>query len=244
MLGRLHSSCLPSSHPLSSSLDPGRRVPGREARGPGKVSHAPSARLGVLRAFRAAVYRCFSQRQDALFKVVDAAACGGAAGSLPHRSLLAVHRRGHGSVYAALRHGVVNAPQLRLALVRHPLSGGLPAYAVDVSVVACCDAETSPGRAYYHPSRHSAGQPIVAGWAYSWVAQLGTERSSWTAPVDAPRLAPAEQPEAVAIRQVRALAHHLADGPIPLFVFDGLQPGSQSGGCSCRLTTSQGQRRA
>jgi hypothetical protein len=179
------------------------------------------ARLGRLRAFRAAVYRCFSHRRDALFDLVDAAACGGAAGSLPHLSLLSVHRRGHGSVYAALRYGEINAPKLQSALVRRSLAGGLPAYAVDVSVVARCDAETSPGRAYYHhPSRHSAGQPIVAGWAYSWVAQLGTERSSWTAPVDAVRLAPGERPEAVAIRQVRAVAQQLADGPIPLFVFD------------------------
>jgi len=39
-----------------------------------------------------------------------------------------------------------------------------------------CDAETSPGRAiYYHPSRHCAGQPIVAGWAYHWIAQLRRE---------------------------------------------------------------------
>ena len=68
-------------------------------------------------------------------------------------------------------------------------------------MVARCDAETSPGRAYYHhASRHSAGQPIVAGWAYSWVAQLGAERSSWTAPLDAVRLAPGERPEAVAVR--------------------------------------------
>jgi hypothetical protein len=44
---------------------------------------------------------------------------------------------------------------------------------VDVSVWDRCDAETSPERGYYyHPSKHSAGQPIVAGWAYQFVAQL------------------------------------------------------------------------
>jgi hypothetical protein len=57
---------------------------------------------------------------------------------------------------------------LRAALVRRRLAAGLPAYAVDVSVVARCDAETSPGRAYYHHSSwHSAGQPAAIGWAYS-----------------------------------------------------------------------------
>jgi hypothetical protein len=30
----------------------------------------------------------------------------------------------------------------------------------------------------YHASRHSAGQPIVAGWAYSWIAQVGFARAA------------------------------------------------------------------
>src|SRR5215213_967287 len=47
-----------------------------------------------------------------------------------------------------------------------------------------CDAECSPERGYYyHPSRHSAGQPIVAGWAYQFIARLNLVRESWTAPV-------------------------------------------------------------
>lgn len=105
-------------------------------------------RLNVLRAFRAAVYGCLGQRRDALFEVVDAASCGGAADSLPHRSLVPAHRRGHGSVSAALRKGAVDARGLCAALVRRRLDGGLLAYAVDVSVIARCDAEDSPGRAY------------------------------------------------------------------------------------------------
>lgn len=181
-----------------------------------------SVKVGQLQKFRRGIYRSLGHRRDALFEMIDATSCGGAADSLPHLSLLSIHQRRHGSVYAALREGTLNAPQFRGALVRQPLAGGLPAYAVDVSVVARCDAEASPGRAYYHhPSRHSAGQPIVAGWAYSWVAQLGSERSSWTAPVDAVRLAPGERPEAVAIRQVQALAPLMTSGPVPLFVFDG-----------------------
>jgi hypothetical protein len=62
-------------------------------------------------------------------------------------------------------------------------------FAVDLTTWPRCDAECSPCRGYYyHPSRHSAGQPIIAGWAYQWIAQLGLERDSWTAPVDATRL--------------------------------------------------------
>jgi hypothetical protein len=178
-------------------------------------------RNAELAAFRVAVYRCLGRRRDALFELIDAASCGGAVDSLPHLSLVPLYQRRHGSVYAALRKGTIDAQRLSSVLAGHPLAGGQPAYAVDVSVVARCDAETSPDRAFYHhPSRHSAGQPIVAGWAYSWVTQLGTERSSWTAPVDAVRLAPGERAEAVAIRQVTALAPQLASGPVPLFVFD------------------------
>ena len=74
---------------------------------------------------------------------------------------------------------------MRELLVRHPLagSGTPPVYAVDVSVWPRCDAESSPERGfYYHPSRHSAGQPIVAGWAYQFIAELNFVRESWTAP--------------------------------------------------------------
>jgi DDE family transposase len=178
-------------------------------------------RLSELRTLRTALYGSLGRRRDALFEMIDATSCGGAVDSLPHLSLVPVYQRRHGSVYAALSRGRLNTQELSATFVRHPLAGGQPAFAVDVSVVARCDAETSPGRAYYHhPSRHSAGQPIVAGWAYSWVAQLGTERSSWTAPVDAVRLVPGERPETVAIRQVQALALRLAHGPVPLFVFD------------------------
>jgi hypothetical protein len=42
---------------------------------------------------------------------------------------------------------------------------------------------------YYHPSRHSAGQPIVAALgAYQFIAQLNFIRESWTVPVDALRV--------------------------------------------------------
>src|SRR5829696_5211643 len=85
-----------------------------------------------------------------------------------------------------------------------------------------CDAEASPERGfYYHPSRHSAGQPIVAGWAFQWIAQLGFARDSWTAPVDAARLHPLEDTDQTAAAQVRALLARLpAGGPVPWFVFD------------------------
>ena len=86
-----------------------------------------------------------------------------------------------------------------------------------------CDAECSPERgSYYHPSRHSSGQPIIAGWAYQWITQLSVDRDSWAAPVDASRLHPLDDTDQQAACQVRALLGRLpAGGPVPWFVFDG-----------------------
>jgi hypothetical protein len=75
------------------------------------------------------------------------------------------------------------------------------------------------------PCRHSAGQPIVAGWCYSTLAQLNLATDSWTAPLDVLRLDPHPQtPGAnqVAAGQIRALLARLGDTePVPWFVFDG-----------------------
>jgi uracil-DNA glycosylase family 4 len=72
----------------------------------------------------------------------------------------------------------VDAEALRTLLARHQqLAGGQPIYAVDISTWPRCDAEASPERGfYYHPSRHSAGQPIVAGWAFQWIAPVDARR--------------------------------------------------------------------
>jgi hypothetical protein len=71
------------------------------------------------------------------------------------------------------------------------------------------------------PSRHSAGQPIIAGWAYQWICQLSFERDSWTAPVDARRLHPLEDTDQTAAAQILALLQRLpASQAVPLLVFD------------------------
>ena len=133
----------------------------------------------ALRAFRRSFYECFHRRRDALFELADAIlSADGGVPSPAHLSLQASHRRGWGSLYAALDRGRIDDEALRKLLACHPLAGDdPPVYAVDGSVWDRCDAETSPERGYYyHPSRHSAGQPIVAGWAYQFVAQLGFVR--------------------------------------------------------------------
>src|SRR5829696_6743145 len=182
--------------------------------------------LDSLRAFRDSLYRCLERRADALFELTDALLTAGPVPSPPHLSLAPVFRRGWGSLYAALSSGRIDEASLQELLSRHPLEGGEPGfppiYAVDVSVWPRCDAEASPERGYYyHPSRHSSGQPIVAGWAYQLVAQLGFERDSWVAPVDARRVKPTENTDEAAVEQARALLERLPGPAVaPIFVFD------------------------
>jgi hypothetical protein len=181
---------------------------------------SPLARLG---AFRTELHACYPRRADALFELGDALLCAEAFPSLPHLSLEPAHRRGWGSTYAALAHGRIDAERLRDLLVASLPDSDPLVFAVDVTAWPRCDAECSPQRGfYYHPSRHSAGQPIIAGWAFQWIAQLGFARDSWTAPVDARRLHPLDDTDQTAATQVRALLERLpASGQPPLFVFDG-----------------------
>jgi hypothetical protein len=167
-----------------------------------------------------------------------------------------------GSLYAALDRGRIDAETLRKLLACHPLAGAAvvgepPVYAVDVSVWDRCDAECSPERGYYyHPSRHSAGQPIVAGWAYQFVAQLNFVRESWTAPMDVERLRPGQDANELATRQVRSfLLRRLCrssceegTATTPLVVFDAgydpvkVQQGLEGSPCQILLRLRAGRR--
>ena len=125
-----------------------------------------STAVTPLQTFRDALYGCFERRADALMELTDALLTAGPVLSPAHLSLEAVHRRGWGSLYAALAEGRVNAGALRDLLGQYPLAEGQPIYAVDCSVWARCAAATSPERGYYHhSSRHTGGVPVVAGWS-------------------------------------------------------------------------------
>src|SRR5215216_2212699 len=182
----------------------------------------PTFPLARLDAFRSELHTCLTRRTDALFELGDALLCAQAVPSLPHLSLEPAHRRGWGSAYAALAHGEVDAERLRDLLAGCLPPADPPVFAVDVTTWPRCDAECSPERGYYyHPSRHSAGQPIIAGWAFQWIAQLSFDRDSWTAPVDARRLHPLDDTDQTAAVQIRALLARLPAGrPVPLVVFD------------------------
>jgi hypothetical protein len=180
----------------------------------------PLARLG---AFRTALHACYTRRADALFDLTDALLCAPAVPSVAQLSLEPSHRRGWGSAYDALASGRINVDRLRDLLVATLPDTDPLVFAVDVTTWPRCDAECSPERGYYyHPSRHSAGQPIIAGWAFQWICQLSFARDSWTAPVDAQRLHPLDDTDQTAAGQIRALVGRLDAGArMPLFVFDG-----------------------
>src|SRR5215210_8144040 len=97
--------------------------------------------LDSLGAFRDSLYRCFTRRADALFEVADALLTAGAVPSPVHLSLVPAHRRGWGSLYAALSRGRIEEGPLRELLARHASAGEasrVPVYAVDVSVWSGC----------------------------------------------------------------------------------------------------------
>jgi hypothetical protein len=103
--------------------------------------------LDSLRRFRFSLYGCFDRRTDALFDLTDAILTAGVVPSPVHLSLQGVHRRGWGSLYAALNRGRVDEEALRQLVVRHPLQEDRAAvYGVDMSLWPRCDAEASPQR--------------------------------------------------------------------------------------------------
>src|SRR5215218_7323005 len=160
----------------------------------------------ALQAFRTGVYQRLGARRDALFEALDAATTVGPVPSLPYLSLTALHRRGWGSLYAALAAGRLDIRGLRALVGRYPLDDGPPIYALDTSIWPRNDAETSPQRGYYYSAaRQSAGKPIVAGWSYAWLAQVSFTHDSWTAPLDVSRVSPHANAHTVAAAQIRRL---------------------------------------
>ena len=179
----------------------------------------------ALRAFRQQVYTLFGCRRDALFELLDALLTASSIETPAHLSLAPSCQRGWGSLYDALNAGTMDLSQLERLIASYPLSSESTWYALDASVWPRCDAETSPARGYYaHPYRHSHGQPIVAGWNYSWLVQLPTRCSSWTAPLRVRRLIPGENINTVAAEQIRSwlrqAPHTAPETVVPIFSFD------------------------
>src|ERR1035437_10091988 len=176
-----------------------------------------------LRDSRPSPHQCPPPWGDALFELTDAALCSPTpVGSVPSLSLEPEFRRSHGSLYKSLADGDVAESRLRELVVTHRTKDWPLVFAVDASTWDRCDAECSPERGFhYSASKHSAGQPIVAGWSYQWICQLNWAPDSWTAPLDALRITPSMDGLGATIEQVKRLVGLLPDGrEVPLFVFD------------------------
>jgi len=196
----------------------------------------------ALVAFRSALYATFSAWRDALFELTDAVLCAASpVTSVPSLSLEPEFTRSHGSLYKALAKGRIDEERLRRLLVANRPSDWPMVFAVDASTFDRCDAETSPERGfYYSASKHSAGQPIVAGWHYQWICQLSWASDSWTAPLDAMRIPPSSDETTSTIDQIRRLVGLLpTDGEVPLLVLDaGYDPiaiGHDLSDCRCEV---------
>ncbi len=161
--------------------------------------------LERLRAFRHQVYTRLQCRRDAQFEIIDAVLTTPVIESPAHLSLAPAFQRKWGSLYDALNAGTMDQGAMEHVMAEYPLETATNWYAIDGSVWPRCDAETSPERGYYHHAyRHSHGQPIVAGWNYSWLVQIPERCSSWTAPMRVRRMVPGETIHQVAVEQIRS----------------------------------------
>jgi hypothetical protein len=170
--------------------------------------------LGELTTFRHAFYDCLTARADALFELADAVLCSdGPVRSLVDLSLAPEHRRGHGALYDGINHGCVDVTRLRnlVATQRLPKTAdGRIMLAVDVTPWLRPDANTAPDRSFCHTYGRGKDQHLMLpGWPYSMVAALETGRTSWTALLDAVRLAPGADVAAVTAAQIREVTGRL-----------------------------------
>ncbi|MDG9678948.1 transposase [Micromonospora sp. DH14] len=103
--------------------------------------------------------------------------------------------------------------RLRTALAAVPLpraADGRLVLAVDITCWLRPDAHTSPQRILCHTYGRGKDQTImIPGWPYSMVVALESGRSSWTAPLDAVRLAPGDDAATVTAGQLRDIVGRL-----------------------------------
>jgi hypothetical protein len=176
----------------------------------------PDDALERLAGFRRGLYLSLGMRRDALFEACEALACRPERVSMLAELCLEPEcRRGHGALYDAVNCGEVRIGRLRRALSSLPLPAwgdGRIRLACDVSNWLRPDAETSPERLFCHCyARGKGSAQMIPGWPYSFVAALEPGRTSWTLPLDAVRLGPADDATEVTAVQLRDVVTRIVE---------------------------------
>jgi hypothetical protein len=186
--------------------------------------------------FRRGLYRCFDQRSDALFCVVDSLLSEPEVCCVAHLSLASGCPQGYGALYAGLGRGEINEARLTTLLVS--VGQDCPEiYNVDCTTWARPQARTSPERVMCYSAKGSGAKgsgakgsgakgdggasPSVPGWNVSVIVRQTSEADSWVVPVSAEFVGPTDKTEEVTLHQIEEIA--LADAEStgrPLFVLD------------------------
>jgi hypothetical protein len=128
-------------------------------------------------------------------------------------------------VYQGLAQGRIDEEALRDLLVASRPAGWPCVFGIDASTIGRPWAVTSPGREFHHHScagHTGSGDPVIKGWAWQWLSQLGFDADSWTAPQDSVQVG-RDDAAAVTARQILAHAARLrqaGEARIPLYVMD------------------------
>jgi len=198
-------------------------------------AHTPQ--LDTLRHLRHAIHHSFTAWPDTLFEITDALLSSPQRpASPPWLTLEPSLRRGHGSIYRALRQGRIDTTALTQALTSLLPALTTPAlpqvFALDASHWPRPDAATSPGRTFNYDAaknrHHDDRPPVTAGWWYQWIAATTWGHTSWTLPLDVVRIAPGDNHHTLALAQIRALLDRLptpttpaAPATTPIICLDG-----------------------
>ena len=171
--------------------------------------------------FRQALHQHgFTRLRDTQLELVDSLLLSGPIRSFPELSLCAAFRRQWPSAYAAVEDGGQDTDWLRRYLLSLVPAEGNQVFALDTTAWPRPSAPTLPDRQYVHsPSRRVGGSPTVAGYAYSELAWVAQERSSWALPVDVERVASSTDAVEVGVAQVKRLCQ--LRGGFVIIVGDG-----------------------
>ena len=161
----------------------------------------------ILRAFRQALYQCFTRAADSLFDLADALLTDPSARSFVELSQAASFQRAWPSLYEALEDGLLDrAALLRLFVATLPqqLIGTRLLLGLDTSSILRPDAQTSQDRTLvYRPNLPKDATPVGPGFCFSTLVVLPNPVSSWTYVLDNRRVPSSQTADTIGVAQLR-----------------------------------------